>query len=80
MEYKYYTAVCFDTLNEAAAFSQRCLTPFTEEDTATQYMYPVALTETGKYAVVVYNLNDLNENDILQVSIQKVNTEFIPLD
>ncbi|KAB2915134.1 MAG: hypothetical protein F9K23_11610 [Bacteroidetes bacterium] len=80
MEYKYYTAVRFDSLNEAAAFSQSCLTPLTVEDAATQYMYPVALTDTGKYAVIIYNLNDLNETDILQVTIQKVNTEFIPLD
>jgi hypothetical protein len=80
MEYKYYTAVCFDTLIQAAAFSQRYLTPFTGQDAATEYMFPVALTETGKYAVVVYNLNDLNESDILQVSIQKISTDFIPLD
>lgn len=80
MEYKYYTAVCFDTLSQAAQFSQSCLSPHTGEDAATQYMYPVGLTDTEKYAVVVYDLNTLSQADILKVTIQKISTDFIPLD
>lgn len=77
MDYKYYTAVCYGTQEQALAFSQNCLATQTGNDTQTRYMYPVGLTETGNYAVVVYDINTLSESDISRVTIEKVNTDFI---
>ncbi|KAB2914899.1 MAG: hypothetical protein F9K23_12280 [Bacteroidetes bacterium] len=80
MEYKYYTAVCFDTLSQAADFSQSYHHNSLAEGQNTRYRFPVSQTEQGTFCVVVYDLNELTEHDIQRITIQKISTDFIPLD
>lgn len=79
MEYKYYTVITFEGLEQAFAFSQSYhISPNGDEEN-TKYRFPVSFTQTQEPCVVVYDLNELTAADILKVSIKKVNTDFIPL-
>ena len=79
MEYKYYTVIVFESIQEAFAFSQNYHNSPEPSPENTKYRFPVSFTETQSPCVVVYDLNELTPTDILKVSIKKVNTDFIPL-
>ena len=78
MDYKYYTERPFAAFEQAVAFSQSYQT-LSSQDITTPYRFPISTLENHTYCVVVYDLNELKESDIPLVSIQKVNTDFLPL-
>lgn len=79
MEYKYYTVIVFEQVEQALSFSQSYHISPQKDEENTKYRFAVSFTETQSPCVIVFDLNELSAEDILKVSIKKVNTDFIPL-
>lgn len=76
MDYKYYTLIEFEGFTEACAFSEsyRYNPAFGDENT--KYHFPVTVSEDEQYCVLIYDLNDLEEEDLMRVVIKKAKTDF----
>lgn len=73
MDYKYYNALVFDTIEAAEDFSRSAVEPPPGEEAVTEFMWPVETDSEGRPVVLVVDLNSIPEIHIPEIEIVKIN-------